>query len=168
MRSAPKLPSELPLPVKSTDFSSRLRGPQLSARVGLWLGVCFGIAFVTGVWSHYAQSTPAWLTMPTRPVNLYRVTQGLHIVAGSVAVPLLLVKLWSVYPNLFRWPAVRSVKHALERAREQGWRSLAFPIIGAGSGGFDEERALAIMRAALEPGTEDLEVTVVRYRPGQL
>jgi O-acetyl-ADP-ribose deacetylase (regulator of RNase III) len=61
-----------------------------------------------------------------------------------------------------------SVKHALERAREQGWRSLAFPIIGAGSGGFDEERALAIMRAALEPGTEDLEVTVVRYRPGQL
>jgi len=101
MRSVPKLPSELPLPVQATDFRSRLRGPQVAARVGIWLGVCFGTAFVTGVWSHYAQSTPEWLTMPTRPVNLYRVTQGLHVVAGSVAVPLLLVKLWSVYPRLF-------------------------------------------------------------------
>jgi hypothetical protein len=119
MRPAPKLPSELPLPVKSTDFTSRLRGPQVTARVGLWLGVCFGIAFVTGVWSHYAQSTPAWLTMPTRPVNLYRVTQGLHIVAGSVAVPLLLVKLWSVYPRLFLpvllRPSRATVLQALER-----------------------------------------------------
>ena len=25
------------------------------------------------------------------------------------------MKLWTVYPNLFRWPAVRSLKHALER-----------------------------------------------------
>ena len=25
------------------------------------------------------------------------------------------MKLWSVYPNLFRWPAVRSLKHAAER-----------------------------------------------------
>jgi len=116
---APKLPSELPLPVRSTDFRSRLRGPQLSARVGLWLGVCFGTAFVTGVWSHYAQSTPAWVSMPTRPVNLYRVTQGLHIVAGSVAVPLLLVKLWSVYPRLFLpvplRPSRATVLQALER-----------------------------------------------------
>ena len=119
MRPARKLPSELPLPVKSTDFTSRLRGPQVTARVGLWLGVCFGVAFVTGVWSHYAQSTPAWLTMPTRPVNLYRVTQGLHIVAGSVAVPLLLVKLWSVYPRLFLpvllRPSRATVLQALER-----------------------------------------------------
>ena len=28
---------------------------------------------------------------------------------------MLLVKLWSVYPNLFRWPVVRSPEHALER-----------------------------------------------------
>ena len=96
-----RLPAELPRPVKDTDFRSRLRGPEVAARVGTWLAVCFGTAFLTGVWSHYAQSTPDWLTMPTRPVNLYRVTQGLHIVAGSAAVPLLLVKLWSVYPRLF-------------------------------------------------------------------
>ena len=58
-----------------------------------------------------------------------------------------------------------SVKHALERAREHGWRSLAFPVIGAGSGGFNEARALEVMRAALEAGAGALDVTVVRYRP---
>ncbi len=34
---------------------------------------------------------------------------------GIATIPLLLVKLWSIYPNLFRWPPVRSVKHAIER-----------------------------------------------------
>jgi O-acetyl-ADP-ribose deacetylase (regulator of RNase III) len=57
-----------------------------------------------------------------------------------------------------------SVAHALARAREHGFHSVAFPIIGAGSGGFDEARALEVMRAALEAGVGELEVTVVRYR----
>jgi O-acetyl-ADP-ribose deacetylase (regulator of RNase III) len=57
-----------------------------------------------------------------------------------------------------------SVANALARAREHGFRSVAFPIIGAGSGGFDEARALEVMRAALEAGAGELEVTVVRYR----
>ncbi|HYI02022.1 macro domain-containing protein [Hyalangium sp.] len=56
-----------------------------------------------------------------------------------------------------------SVAHALARAREHGFHSVAFPIIGAGSGGFDEARALEVMRAALEAGVGGLEVTVVRY-----
>ncbi len=57
-----------------------------------------------------------------------------------------------------------SVASALARVRERGWRTVAFPIIGAGSGGFNEERALAVMREALEAGAGALEVTVVRYR----
>ena len=35
--SSPHLPSE-------ADFTSRLRSPSVTARVGLWLGVCFGLA----------------------------------------------------------------------------------------------------------------------------
>ena len=31
-------------------------------------------------------------------------------------MPLLGAKLWSVYPRLFRWPPVRGVAHAVERA----------------------------------------------------
>jgi len=48
-------------------------------------------------------------------VQAYRLTQGLHVATGVAAIPLLLVKLWSVYPNLFRWPPIRSTRHALER-----------------------------------------------------
>ena len=98
-----------PIPRPET-FRSRLRGPELTARIGLWLGISFGIAFLTGVISHVAQDTPGWLTFPTRPVSLYRVTQGLHVIAGTVAVPLLLVKLWSVYPKLFERPDWRSLR----------------------------------------------------------
>jgi O-acetyl-ADP-ribose deacetylase (regulator of RNase III) len=60
-----------------------------------------------------------------------------------------------------------SVANALARAREQGYASVAFPIIGAGSGGFDEARALSLMQARLaEPGaTEGLDLTLVRFRP---
>ena len=57
-----------------------------------------------------------------------------------------------------------SVRNALARAREHGFHSLAFPIIGAGSGSFDEARVLEVMREALEAGAGALDVTVVRYR----
>ncbi len=83
------------------SFTSRLRGPEVTARVGLWLGICFLIAFVTGLYSHFQQDMPGWLTLPRRPVSLYRVSQGLHVISGTAAVPLLLVKLWSVFPKLF-------------------------------------------------------------------
>ncbi len=52
---------------------------------------------------------------PASPAWLYRVTQGLHVTVGIVAVPLLLAKLWSVLPRLFGWPPLRSPAHALER-----------------------------------------------------
>ncbi len=95
---------------KPEHFTSRLRSPEVTARIGLWLGVCFAIAFFTGLYSHFLQTTPGWLTLPTRPVWIYRVTQGLHVIAGTAAVPLLLVKLWSVYPKLFERFDLRNVR----------------------------------------------------------
>jgi O-acetyl-ADP-ribose deacetylase len=56
-----------------------------------------------------------------------------------------------------------SVTNALARAREHGFGSVAFPIIGAGSGGFDEDRALEVMVSTLETRDAELDVTVVRY-----
>ncbi len=96
-----RLPDPRRLIPRPQDFTSRLRGPEVTARVGLWLGITFFLAFVTGLYSHFAQDNPTWLTLPTRPEWLYRVTQGVHLIAGSAAVPLLLVKLWSVFPKLF-------------------------------------------------------------------
>lgn len=100
------------------DFTSRLRSPAVAARVGLWLGACFVLAFVTGVISHVAQARDPWIPFPTSPSWGYRVTQGLHVISGTAAVPLLLIKLWTVFPKLLtRPPQVRRelVLHGLER-----------------------------------------------------
>ena len=88
-------------PPQESDFTSRLRSPAIASRVGLWLGICFFIAFVTGLVSHAAQAPDPWIAFPTRPTWGYRVTQGLHVISGTAAIPLLLVKLWSVFPKLF-------------------------------------------------------------------
>ena len=83
---------------REEDFTSRLRSPAVAARVGIWLGVCFAIAFVTGLISHEAYVTHPIVPFPTRPAWMYRVTQGLHVASGTAAIPLLLVKLWAVFP----------------------------------------------------------------------
>jgi hypothetical protein len=98
------------------DFTSTARSRELTARVGTWLGIAFLLAFLTGVWSHLAQLPDPVLPLPTRPVWLYRVTQGVHIAAGTAAVPLLLVKLWSVFPQLFRRPPAATRAKALDAA----------------------------------------------------
>jgi len=106
-----------PIP-REDDFRSRLRSPAMAARIGLWLGICFGIAFVTGLISHYAQQPHQPVPFPTRPSWGYQVTQGLHVVAGTAAVPLLLVKLWTVFPKLFSRPPRRLAElllHGAER-----------------------------------------------------
>jgi DMSO/TMAO reductase YedYZ molybdopterin-dependent catalytic subunit len=96
-------------------FSSPLRSTAVTARLGRALGIGFAICFVTGMLSHYQYHPWTWLPEPASPRQLYRFTQGLHVATGTACIPLLLVKLWSVYPNLFRWPPLRSVKHAVER-----------------------------------------------------
>jgi DMSO/TMAO reductase YedYZ molybdopterin-dependent catalytic subunit len=107
----------LPVP---EDFRSRLRSPAVAARVGLWLGICFGVCFLTGLISHYAQEPNQPIPFPTYPSWGYRVTQGLHVITGTAAIPLLLVKLWSVYPRLYLRPPLGDLRRlavdTLERA----------------------------------------------------
>ncbi|MDP3891914.1 molybdopterin-dependent oxidoreductase [Nocardioides sp.] len=107
-------------PPSPADFGSRLRSPAVAARVGVWLAVCFGICFLTGLVSHYAQNPDQPVSFPTSPAWGYRLTQGLHVTTGTAAVPLLLVKLWAVYPRLFERPPVGRLRplvlHALEKA----------------------------------------------------
>lgn len=96
-------------------FSSTLRSTAVTARVGRVLGLAIGVCFVTGMLSHYQYAPWAWLPEPAQPVWAYRITQGIHVATGTATIPLLLLKLWTVYPNLWRWPPIRSVKNALER-----------------------------------------------------
>jgi DMSO/TMAO reductase YedYZ molybdopterin-dependent catalytic subunit len=96
-------------------FSSPVHDERVAARLGVALGVAFTTCFLTGLYSHFAQH-PSWgFTLPARPAGLYRLTQGAHVATGLAAIPLLLAKLWSVYPQLFRWPPFTSGVHAVER-----------------------------------------------------
>lgn len=89
-------------PPTEASFTSRLRSPAVAARVGRWLGITFGICFLTGLVSHYAQNPSQPVPFPTSPAWGYRFTQGLHVATGVAAIPLLLVKLWTVFPLLLQ------------------------------------------------------------------
>lgn len=108
-------------PPTPAQFTSRLRSPAVAARVGLWLGVCFGTCFLTGLVSHYAQLPTHPIPFPSSPSWGYRLTQGLHVTTGTAAIPLLLVKLWSVLPRLFEsFPPLREPRRLLLTGLERG------------------------------------------------
>jgi hypothetical protein len=79
------------------------------------LGIAIAILFVTGLLSHYQYEPWRWLSVPVKPVWGYRLTQGIRVATGTATIPLLLFKLWSVYPNQFRFPPVRSIRHGIAR-----------------------------------------------------
>lgn len=110
-----------PDPQKLTEalavrFASPTRSTRLTVVLGRWLALSFTVCFLTGLFSHGLQNPPSWMFFPTSPVWIYQLSQGLHVTAGIASIPLLLAKLWSVYPELLKWPPVKSIPHGLERA----------------------------------------------------
>jgi DMSO/TMAO reductase YedYZ molybdopterin-dependent catalytic subunit len=95
--------------------TSPLRSTAVTARVGLALGVAVAVCFLTGLISHFIQHPQPWFWWPARPVWLYRLSQGLHVATGIAAIPLLVVKLWSVWPKLFERPFLGGPVRQLER-----------------------------------------------------
>lgn len=101
--------------LRATDAGSPLRDERTAAVLGIALGTTFTVCFLTGLFSHWGQSTDPIVAFPARPAGTYRVTQGLHVFTGILSIPLLLAKLWTVLPKFFRIPPVASVPHAIER-----------------------------------------------------
>jgi len=67
------------------------------------------------------------------------------------------------------WRATRasiqnSVRNAIRLAEQLKLRSIAFPVIGSGSGGFDKEEAERIMLASFHELPVPIEVLLVRFR----
>ena len=56
------------------------------------------------------------------------------------------------------------VRSALGIAREKGYRSIAFPLIGAGTGGYPPEKVLEIMEDTIRQSEYDGEVRIVRFK----
>ena len=57
------------------------------------------------------------------------------------------------------------VRSAMQVAVERGYRSIAFPLIGAGTGGFNPEKAQSIVEEELREIEFDGNVRIVRFRP---
>jgi hypothetical protein len=121
-----------PGPFRPDFWRSPLRGPWLTSFLGSALLPLIVICALTGFLSHGAYYTELGdnsitgsgslgfdlylFDWPTSPAWLYAFTQGLHVIAGVAAIPILLAKLWSAMPKLFEWPPVRSLAHLLDRA----------------------------------------------------
>ncbi len=112
-------------PNQYVTFKSKAHDQRIAAVLGIALGVTFFTCFITGLISHVMQHPPSWYTWPANPAGFYRVTQGVHVASGILAIPILFAKLWVIFPKLFEWPPIESVAHLLERA------SLP-PLIGGG------------------------------------
>lgn len=110
-------------------FRSRLHEPRTAAILGATLGVTFSLCFLTGLFSHLIQHPVSWLSVPTRPAGLYRVTQGIHVLTGITSIPILLAKLWVVSPKLWSWPTPRSVVDGIVEGFE---RLMLLPLVGGG------------------------------------
>ncbi len=110
-------------PIAPEATASRLHDDRIAARLGIALAVTFTICFLTGLWSHVQQDPLSWLTLPSRPAGLYRITQGLHVITGLASIPLLFAKLWAVWPRFVQWPVFRRPSEAL-------WRLALLPLVG--------------------------------------
>lgn len=58
----------------------------------------------------------------------------------------------------------QSVHSAMRIVHQHGWSSVAFPVIGAGSGSFGHDAALALMQAALVEIPTSASVVIVRWK----
>jgi len=103
-------------PLRQGRYRTPLRDERLAAWLGAALGVLFTTCFVTGLFSHAHQHPLSWFPVPARPAGLYRVTQGVHVAAGIASVPVLLAKLWLVWPRLLSVPPFRRLSDVVERA----------------------------------------------------
>jgi O-acetyl-ADP-ribose deacetylase (regulator of RNase III) len=69
--------------------------------------------------------------------------------------------LWRASPRSIQG----SVRSAMQIVRERGFASVAFPLIGAGSGGYAEDAALQLMLEAFAAIDYSAQISIVRYRP---
>src|SRR5690242_5510286 len=107
-----------PGPTRPDFWRSPLRRPWLTSVLGSALLPLILVCAVTGFLSQAAYDPGLgqnsllpdggvdvyFFSWPTSPSWIYALTQGLHVICGLAAIPILLAKLWSVMPKLFEWP----------------------------------------------------------------
>ena len=61
-----------------------------------------------------------------------------------------------------------SVKNAIHLAHEKGFQSIAFPLIGAGSGGFNQDRTKTLMLDELTKLDMPMQVKIVVFTKAKI
>jgi len=117
--------TDLDQPLRQGVYRSALRDERLAAILGASLGILFSICFVTGLYSHVQQNPLSWLPIPARPAGLYRLSQGLHVVSGIASMPVLIAKLWLVWPRFVAFPVFKRPSDLIERIG-------LFPLVAGG------------------------------------
>ena len=112
-------------PLRQGRFASALRDERVAAYLGATLALLFSVCFLTGLYSHLQQHPQGWFPIPTHPAGLYRVTQGVHVATGIASLPVLVAKLWVVWPRFLSFPPVRDLGHLVERIG-------LLPLVGGG------------------------------------
>ena len=112
-------------PLGQGVYASPLRDERLAAILGASLGILFSVCFLTGLYSHLQQNPVSWFPIQPRPAGLYRLSQGLHVAAGIASVPVLIAKLWLVWPRFVAFPLARRASGLVERVG-------LFPLVGGG------------------------------------
>ncbi len=117
--------TDLDQPLRQGPYRSALRDERLAAILGSSLGILFSVCFLTGLYSHLQQNPLTWLPIPSRPAGLYRFTQGLHVATGIASVPVLIAKLWLVWPRFVAFPVAKRASNLIERIG-------LFPLVAGG------------------------------------
>jgi hypothetical protein len=120
-----RLTTDADAPLRQGVYRSALRDERLAAILGASLGILFSICFLTGLYSHIQQHPVSWLPIQPRPAGLYRFTQGLHVAAGIASVPVLIAKLWVVWPRFVSFPVAKRLSGVVERIG-------LFPLVAGG------------------------------------
>ena len=113
------------LPLSQGRYTSSLRDERVAAWLGASLGILFSVCFVTGLFSHLQQHPQTWFPIPTHPIGLYRISQGIHVATGIASLPVLLAKLWVVWPRFVSFPPARRISDFVERVG-------LFPLVAGG------------------------------------
>jgi len=62
-----------------------------------------------------------------------------------------------------KYSVTQSVINAMQIAEDEGYQSIAFPLIGSGSGNRRKDWSLALITEALESIKSDIEVIIVKF-----
>lgn len=123
-------------------------------------------------WLHFAHGTSKAIERTSGPAPFQELNRaGLMPVGGAVlttAGRLPYRGIIHVAGLNMAWRATAesiklSVQNALEIAKREDYRSVALPVIGSGSGGFDEDRAVGLIEEAAAPAAADLDIRLVRF-----